>query len=79
MPKKILKLLSVRPEWTEQDAAELRQFLSGPFGQKYFNSLLFSRPEVAGYNPEQRRVQSDERAGFEACLAEMLRLADTSE
>jgi len=74
----LLKLLSVRPEWTEQDRAELRQFLSGSFGQKYFNSLLFSRPEVSGYNPEQRRVQSDERAGYEGCIAEMLRMAEPS-
>jgi hypothetical protein len=78
MPKKLLKLISVRPEWAEQDAAELRQFLSGPLGQKFFNSLLFSRPEVSGYNPEQRRVQADERAGFEACIAEVLQLAKPS-
>lgn len=76
----LLKLLSVRPDWTEQDSAELREFLNknGGLGQKFFNSLLFSRPEVTGYDPERRRVQSDERAGYEACIAEMIRLAAPS-
>ena len=72
----MLKLLAVRPEWTAQDSAELRQFLAGPFGQKFFNSLLFTRPEVTGVDPEVRRIRSDERAGYESCIAEMLALAE---
>jgi hypothetical protein len=77
----LLKLLSVRPEWSAQDSAELREFLNknGGLGQKFFNSLLFSRPDVTGYDPEQRRVQSDERSGYEACLAEMIRLSDPTD
>ena len=60
----MLKLLAVRPEWTAQDSAELRQFLAGPFGQKFFNSLLFTRPEVLGVDPEVRRIRSDERGSL---------------
>ena len=73
---KLPRLYSVRPEWTQQDSAEFRLFIATPLGQRFFNSLLFSRPEVVGYDPDQRRVQSDERAGYEACIAEMLRLSD---
>ena len=75
----LLKLVPVCPVWTQQDSAELRQFIATPFGQKLFNTLLFNRPGVSGYCPEQRRVQSDERAGYEACIGEILFLAEPTE
>ena len=75
----MLKLFAVRPEWTEQDSAELRQVLNGPLGQRFFNSLMFSRPEVTGIDPEVRRIRSDERAGYEACISEMLALSNPTD
>lgn len=68
-------LLPIEPSWEEQDAAGLRTFLAAPLGQLFLRSLIYRRPMVAGSDPEKRRIQSDERAGFEACLSEILSLA----
>jgi hypothetical protein len=34
------------------------------------------RPTVSGSDPEKRRIASDEKAGYESCIADILTLAD---
>ena len=72
----MLKLLPNCPEWTEQDGADLRLWINSPLAQKTLSLLVFQRPEVLGYDKNQRRVQSDERAGYEACIATLFQLAE---
>lgn len=70
-------LLPDEPVWGEQDGATLRDFLSKPFGQLFLRRLMYMRPSVVGYDRDKRAIQSDERAGFEGCISEILRLAES--
>jgi hypothetical protein len=72
----MLKLIPNCPVWTEQDGADLRLWLNTALSQKILSTLVFQRPEVSGYDKNQRRIQSDERAGYEACIASLLQLAE---
>jgi hypothetical protein len=66
-----------RPEWTQSDAAALRVYLSKGEGQLLLRSLLYARPSVTDRgNSIARQIQSDERTGFEACISEILSLAE---
>ena len=76
MHTKMLVLLPGEPSFNNDDGAQLRAFLLTPTGQHFMRRLLFSRPAVEGYDPEKRRIRSDERAGFEACIQEILVLAE---
>ena len=69
-----MKLFLSRPVWEANDAADLRVILANPLGQKMLAMLLDKRPDVTGFDPEQRRIQSDTRSGFEDCITEILHL-----
>ena len=69
-------LLPFEPKWDEKEAAEMRAWLMAPLGQRALQRLIYFRPLVTGTEPDKRRVLSDERAGFEACIAELMRLAE---
>ena len=64
------------PAWAPSDAVGLRLFLSQPLGQILLSRLMFARPQVSALEGEQRRIQQDERSGFESCIAELLSLAE---
>jgi hypothetical protein len=70
-------LLPGPPKWDEQHAAELRTFLISPLAQRLLQTLVYLRPLVSSVEPETRRIQQDERSGFEACIAEILSLAES--
>lgn len=72
----LLILLPGEPTFSHEDGAALRAFLLTPAGQHFMRRLLYARPSVNGYDPEPRRIRSDERAGFEACIQEVLNLAE---
>jgi hypothetical protein len=74
----LLTLLPGTPTWSDEDGAAVRALLVTPSGQHLMRRLLWARPEVAGTEPEARRIRSDERAGFEACIQEILNLATPS-
>lgn len=74
-PSLLPVLLPDEPKWDEQHAAELRTWLVSPLGQRLLQRLIFSRPAVTSTERDRRNQQSDERAGFEACVAEVLDLA----
>ncbi len=77
MARKLPPLLPGEPTWEEQDAAALRTFIVSPHGQLVLQRLIFARPIVTSMTSAfARQVQSDERAGYEACLSELLRLAE---
>lgn len=71
----LLTLLPGTPTWSDEDGAAVRALLMTPPGQHLMRRLLWARPEVAGTDPEARRIRSDERAGYEACIQEILNLA----
>ncbi len=66
------------PSWTDSDSAALREFLVSPVGQRFSRRMLFERPDVSARAGEERRVQQDERTGFEAALRSVFDLADPS-
>ena len=74
----LLTLLPGTPTWSDEDGAAVRSLLLTPSGQHLMRRLLWARPEVAGTDPEARRIRSDERAGFEACIQALLTLANTA-
>jgi hypothetical protein len=70
-------LLPGEPAWGEAESARLREVLREPIGQLLLRRLLYERPEVTERsNRDARNIQSDTRAGFEACIASILNLAD---
>lgn len=72
----LIVLFPGEPVWSSDLGAALRAFLfTGP-GQHFMRRLLYERPTVSGYDENARRIKSDERAGFEACIASILNLAD---
>lgn len=69
--------LPAAPEWGVQESAELRDWLSKPLGQRLLRRLNFSRIQVTEINNQaKRRIQQDERTGFESCIEEILNLAE---
>lgn len=77
MSKIFPTLLAGEPRWTEAERGELATFLQKPSGQALLRQLIYLRPLVQEKsNPFKRQVQQDERAGFEAAIAEVLRLAE---
>ena len=71
-----LPLFPGTPAWSQSDEAGLRLFLSQPLGQQFLSRLLFQRPIVSAKEGEARRVQQDERTGYESCIADILSLAE---
>jgi len=72
-----IPILPGAPEWGVQEASELREFLSKNLGQRLMRQLNFSRTLVTELNNQaKRRIQQDERTGFEACIDEILKLAE---
>ena len=70
-------ILPGEPNWTIDDSAALRAFIVTPAGQAFLRHLAFTRPNVSERRDTNvRRIQSDERAGYEACIADILHLAD---
>lgn len=71
-------LLPGEPSWNEEDAAALREFITSPVGQRFLRLMMYRRTLVSERkDPEVRRIQSDERAGFEAGIAEILNIAES--
>lgn len=69
-------ILPGEPLFSPDHAAALREFLSTEIGQRLLRRLIYERPEVTSREVDQRRIQSDERQGFEACIATILKLAE---
>jgi hypothetical protein len=70
-------LLPGEPAWGEDQQARLREILKEPIGQLFLRRLLYERPEVTERRDSRvRSIQSDTRAGFEACIQTILQLAD---
>ncbi len=72
----LLKLLPGEPPWGEADAVLLRDFLQTGTGQLFLQRLLYARTAVSANEGERRRIEQDERTGFEQCIAEVFLLAD---
>ena len=70
------RFLPGAPAWAEGDSVSLRDFLQTPSGQNLMRSLLHSRPEVSAREGERRHIEQDERTGYEACIHDILTLAD---
>lgn len=64
------------PLWNPEHSAGLRAFVVSPLGQLFLRRLIYARPTVTSDEREKRTIQSDERAGFEACITEILNLAE---
>jgi hypothetical protein len=64
------------PKWDGSDEAEGRAFFAGPVGQRLLQNLLYRRPNVTAKESALRIVQSDVRAGYETCIADILGLLD---
>lgn len=75
--EQLIILLPGAVRFSDESGSALRSFLVTPAGQSFMRSLLQLRPTVSGTDPEARRVRSDERAGFEACIQEILNLAES--
>lgn len=72
-------LLPGEPTWSEEDGATLREFIISPLGQRFMRGLLYRRPLVSNRTKRKvRQIQSDERAGFEACISEVLSFAESA-
>ena len=65
------------PVWQENDAAGLREFIAKPLGQLFLRQLFYLRPIVTSRVPDDRRIQQDELTGYDACFAEIIRLAES--
>ncbi len=63
------------PAWSDADSAALRQFLISPTGIRFSRRILFERPEVTHNDGERRRIQQDERTGFETAVRTVYELA----
>lgn len=71
-------LLPGTPVWQENDAAGLREFIAKPLGQLFLRQLFYLRPLVTSRQPDERRIQQDELTGYDACFAEIIRLAEAA-
>lgn len=71
-----IRLLPGTPHWGEAEAVALRDFLASPIGQIFLQNLIYARPEVSSPEGEKRRIEQDERTGFERCIHEVFTLAD---
>lgn len=70
-------ILPHEPRWVADHGIALRDFLSSPVGQQTLRRLIWQAPVVAERtNMDLRRIQSDERAGYERCIRDLLQLAD---
>ncbi len=65
--------------WTTEDAASLRQFLSQPGGRKFIRALEDSLPEITAKNFEQVALQSKEKTGAEKVLKLIRTLSEWNE
>jgi hypothetical protein len=71
------QLLPGEPAWGEGERARLREVLREPIGQLLLRRLIYERPEVTELRDrEVRTIQSDTRAGFEACIQTIIHLAE---
>ncbi len=72
------KLLPGEPAWGGGEEANLREYLMTPMGQRFLQKLIFLRPDVTERRDRAvRNIQSDTRAGYEECLAQIFQLADS--
>lgn len=69
-------LIPSEPVWLIDDEATLRQLIITPFGQRLLQKLIYQRPVVSSTERDVRQIQSDERAGYEACISDLMRLAE---
>lgn len=67
------------PHWETTDTVTLREFLSGPVGQRLLQRLFFLRPAVTAHprDDSMRRTQQDVLAGYEECFATLMQLASS--
>ena len=72
-----LPLLPGQPDWTQDDAAVLRQFLISSSGIRMTRRLQSLRPEVKlSDSSEIRLAHSDARVGYDSCLSDLIFLAE---
>lgn len=72
----LTRLIPGTPPWGAEDSAALRAFFLTTSGQRFLLNLLSMRPVVSGKEREARLIQSDERAGYEAAIADAMLLAE---
>lgn len=70
-------ILPGEPPWSPSEQAILLDFLRSPVGQLFLRSLFFRRPLVTeARDREARNIQADTLAGYDECIAEILRLSE---
>lgn len=68
------------PEWSEDSAALLRQWLESNFGQIFFHTLASKRPgHLNSPDPAAVALQAKKLEGFELCVNAILSLATPPE
>lgn len=65
-----------QPQWSQDDAIALREFLSSRTGQRMWENLTFFRPSLPAVNLDANTqvASAQNAAGYEKVLDELLRL-----